>query len=430
MVDQIVLILNSLQWVFSLIVSWWWIWLPLMLLLIFLELTEHFHKTLYLTGLKWVLIEIRVPQEAHKSLKAMEQIFAALHSIGGPKEPKNLKDKYNAWKDRVIGGKIRDWMSLEIVSIGGEIHYYVRCQESQKDLVQAQIYAHYPDSELTPVADYLAQLPASLPSSEIDISGAELELTKDSAFPIKTYIEFEEQGAGKDDLRRIDPLAPLAESLAAISFGEYLGVQVLVRATGDEWIKKGQAVIDKMLDKPEKPRNNALDQTLDSIESAVGGIFGGGGEEKKEEKKEAKKFSELSPGTQDVIKAIERGWSKLAFETAVRILYAAPKDRFNTGRVGTVLAVFKQFSTQALNGFKAGFQPEVKKGRRKEEKTSQNKEELYVSYRTRKFPDKSFVLNTEELTTVFHFPDIGVRTPSLPRVEAKKGEAPSGLPTV
>jgi hypothetical protein len=38
------------------------------------------------------------------------------------------------------------------------------------------------------------------------------------------------------------------------------------------------------------------------------------------------------------------------------------------------------------------------------------------------------VMSTEELATVFHFPDMNVLAPSLTRVEAKRGGAPSNLP--
>jgi hypothetical protein len=41
-----------------------------------------------------------------------------------------------------------------------------------------------------------------------------------------------------------------------------------------------------------------------------------------------------------------------------------------------------------------------------------------------------FVLNTEELATLFHFPSqVLAPTPAIKRIEAKRGEAPPGLPT-
>ena len=41
---------------------------------------------------------------------------------------------------------------------------------------------------------------------------------------------------------------------------------------------------------------------------------------------------------------------------------------------------------------------------------------------------KTFILNTEELATVYHFPGSVVRTPALGRIESKKGEPSAGLP--
>ena len=40
----------------------------------------------------------------------------------------------------------------------------------------------------------------------------------------------------------------------------------------------------------------------------------------------------------------------------------------------------------------------------------------------------SYVLNVEELATLFHFPTFEVTAPVAPRVEAKRGKPPSGLP--
>ncbi|OGN17048.1 MAG: hypothetical protein A3C88_02515 [Candidatus Yanofskybacteria bacterium RIFCSPHIGHO2_02_FULL_50_12] len=431
MTDTLFLVLNSLQSGFVILLSWWWFWVPLMLYAIVYGEMAQYNRLSYLSTLKWVLIEIRVPQEAGKSLKAMEQIFVALHAMAAPKPPKNLKERYEAWRDRFIKGKIPHWLSLEIISIGGEIHYYIRVLEEYRDVAEAQIYGHYPDAELTQVQDYLAQLPAALPTGDLDITGAEAALQKEDVIPIKTYLEFEEEKPGKEDVKRIDPLAPLAEMMSSMQFGEYLAIQFLIRPTGDGWVKAGQKVLDKIYEKPEKPRNDALDKTISGIEKGVGAIFGvEAAEEKKEDKKEGKKFGELSPGQQEVVKAMEKGFAKLAFETGIRILYVAPKDRFVASRVPGVFAAFKQYSTQALNGFKSGSSPEVKKGFGKAKKTLVNKEALFKRFKTREFPQKPFVLNTEELTTIFHFPDIGVKTPSLPRVEAKKGEPPAGLPTV
>jgi hypothetical protein len=51
------------------------------------------------------------------------------------------------------------------------------------------------------------------------------------------------------------------------------------------------------------------------------------------------------------------------------------------------------------------------------------------SYFYMPYDRKAFVLNTEELPTIFHFPGRVAETPTFGRIEAKKGEAPTDLPT-
>ncbi|HEY4520567.1 MAG TPA: hypothetical protein VJJ72_02075 [Candidatus Paceibacterota bacterium] len=420
--DLIPLAIDTLSVLLGFFLSFWWVWLPIILFLGAKNVYLEYIKAQYLAEMKWVLLEIRVPRDVHKSPKAMEQVFAALHSI-----PFKLK-----WKDKWIQGKTPDWLSFEILSRSGEIRFYIHTTEGNRNLVEAQIYGHFPEAEIVQVPDYFSELPGAVPNDEYDLAGGELVLTKEDAYPLKTYFDFEEQGGGKEDVKRIDPLASLAEALSALGPGEYLAFHTIFRPTGDDWIKKGQAVIDKLMGKPEKPKPQGLAVKVlafifKGIESGLKSLATG--EEKKEDKKDEKRFSELNPGAQEAIKFIERSFVKLAFETSIRFIYVAPKDRFNKGRTAAVTAAYRQFSTQTLNGFKIEGGPGGK-GLFKKKKELKSKLEFYSKARSRGFFDKPYVLTTEELATVYHFPDIGVKTPSLPRVEAKKGEPPAGLPVV
>jgi hypothetical protein len=426
--DLFVYILDTLQLTFGFILLYWWVWAPLMLFMVFWGNLVAYNRAQYLTSLKWLLLEIRFPADARKSLKAMEQVFTALHATAPP--PKTLRDKWNRFRDKNFKGKVPNWYSFEIVGDSAEIHFYIRILEESRNLVEALIYGHYPDAELSIVPDYVIDWPAEIPNEEFDTTGVELGLVKENIIPIKTYLEFEEDRAGKDDVKRIDPLAPLVQALSMLGFAERVAIQLLIRPTGGDWIKKDQAALDKLLEKPAKPVVTTADLVFNVIESGIGGLVGAAPAEKKEEKKEAKPFSQLTPGVQDLIKAIEHGLSKLAFESGIRIIYLARREGYDKNRLGSVTAAFKQYSTFVLNTFKPEFSPEVRKGMNKEQRTLVNKKLLAKRYRSREFPTKPFVFNTEELTTVYHFPDVGVKTPALPRVEAKKGEPPAGLPTV
>lgn len=408
-------VLDSFLSVFSIVLSFWWLYLPFILYYILKNIFETYNISKYISGLKWVLLEIKVPRDLHKSPKAMEQVFASLHVI--PSFPTRRRDT-------IFKGKVPDWLTLEMVGMEGDTRYFVRTLESYRNFVEAQIYSQFPETEITEVPDYLAAFPTSLPNDEFDLLGGELGLTKEDAYPIRTYIEFEEKGGAIGDAKRIDPLASLAELFGSLKAGEYFAIQWNISAVGDGWIKKGQAVLDKLMGKAPKPKPNFFkDSVLPVFEPAQELVFGP--PVKKEEKKEERK--DLSHGTQETIKAIEMSFTKLAFNTGIRYMYWARKDAFTQGRTTGITGAFKQFTSMSLNGFKSKFYT-FASGFFKESKLYEMKAGLYGRFRSRSFPAEPFVLNTEELATVFHFPDVGVKAMTLPRVEAKKGEAPSNLP--
>ncbi len=414
--EQISPTLDILRLIFGFIAGWWWVYLPLLLLFVLTATYELYTKLKYIQAIKWVLFELKIPQDPGKSPKATEQMFAALHGT----LPPPIK-----WKDRVFKGKMVDWLSFEIVGIGGEPHFYVRTPEQYKKLVQSQIYAQYPDSEITEVVeDYVDLLPPSLPDNNNDLWGAEMILSKEDYYPIRTYPEFEEKSSGPDYVKRIDPLASLAEVISSLESGEYLGVQLLVRPTGDGWVKKGQAEMDKLQGKKPKAGESLLTKVVFEIDKIIPGHV----EVKKDEKKPEQ--TQLTSGKQEAIKAAERKMSKIGFECGVRFMYAAPKETFHRAHISGVIGAFKQFALQTINSFKLNSRTiTFAKWPFKKSKEYNKKVFLLNKFKNRSLPAKGFILNIEELATIYHLPDVGVKSPLLPRVETKKGEAPAGLPT-
>lgn len=419
--DSFLLILNSFKFAFSIFFSLWWVYLPIFLFLIAKMAIENYTNLKFRMSLRWVLLEIKVPQEMNKSPKAMELIFAGLHGV------------YTTpvtWKDSFFGGKMPTWYSFEIVGKGGETHFYIRTLEQFKNLVESQIYAQYPTAEVSEVPDYVNDLPNYLPDEKYDLWGTDLMLNKPDAYPIRTYPEFEEKGGGLNDVKRVDPIASLAELFSTLKADEQIWVQIVSSPTGDGWIKAGQAELDKLMGKvPTQKKGGFLSEMVFSIDKAITSIGSDPLAEKKEERKER---VEMTPGKQDIMKAMEKSWDKLGYTTAIRFLYIGAKDNFHQAHVSGVTGAFRQFSSLNLNGFKANILTlTFAKGLFKKSKLLKKKQIIYQAYKERKlFPPSviKYVLNTEELATVFHFPDTGVRSPLLPRVEAKKGEPPQGLP--
>jgi len=129
---------------------------------------------------------------------------------------------------------------------------------------------------------------------------------------------------------------------------------------------------------------------------------------------------------------------KPAFKTNIRGLYLYKKDNFNSTHRKVVEAYFPHFYTQNLNVLKYGDETRTKvhfiwRARRiysRKKKIFRN----YVERFTPLFPKMSswgtFILTTEELATIYHFPAkiTGLAAPAMTHIEAKKSGPPSGLP--
>jgi len=427
---------------FSLVLEYWWVWLPLLLARSAYTQWLDYQKEKYLLSMKWTVLEIIPPPEIlYSSPKAAESFFSWLHSSYGG----GIK-----WKEQMFGGKIPDWFSLEIISNGGETHFYIRCTEGQRNSVEAALFSQYPQAEIRPVEDYIQLLPAEFDSVNYDIAGSDFVCTQPSAYPIKSWQEFEDAG-GKDEYARLDPLAPLLEIMSALNPGEHLWLQYIIRPTGGDWIKNGHEVVDKMVGREPKPENlHLLIRILSVPVFLIQGMFSmfSSSTPVEEKKKEEKPFSlqSLTPADKLVLEQVQLKLSKLAFKTAIRTVYIARKEAFNGARSASVSGMMKQLFYTNLNTFKPGNGTKDKgilawmfpsdKGFFAAERILKKKSGLYKAYMKRlfsppskKLKDFPIILNVEELATLWHMPSLNVKAPLLPRVQAKKGQPPAMLPT-
>jgi hypothetical protein len=442
MVD-ISVILDGMQRGVLLVFAYWWAWLPFFLAMGAYASWMDYQKEKYIAGMKWVVLEILPPPEIlYSSPKAAESFFAGLHaSYGG-----GIK-----WKDQAFGGKIPDWFSLEIVSIGGPTHFYIRCTESSRNIVESLLFSQYPQAEIRVAEDYVKLIPDEFDPTQFDVSGTEFVFSQAPAYPIKSWTEFEDAG-GKDEYSRLDPLAPLLEVMSSLQPSEFLWLQYIIRPTGGDWVKDGKAVVDKIIGREAKKEESVPlplwffslpFRLIGAIATEVGLIPA-----VEEKKKEEKPFSltGLTPAEKDALERIQQKLSKLAFKTSIRAFYVARKEAFNGARGASVTAMFKQLFYNNMNTFKPGGGTKDKgsfpwmfpndKGFGADEKTLKKKKSMYGAYRKRAFSSppkdgKSFaiILNTEELATLWHLPGLNVKAPMLPRVQSKKGVPPSFLPT-
>lgn len=391
---------------------------------------------IFVSRQKKVFLAIDVPKNNEQLPKAVENIFA---HIQGAYSSATKKEKW-------IDGKFGPVFSFEIVSIGGYIQFVIMTWEKYRDMIEALIYAQYPEAEITEIEDYTKFAPQKWPNKTHLMFATEF-VTKNSIYlPIKTYPEFEEKLAGEFK----DPMAQLLESLSRLLPDEQVWLQVLIQLEKQEWQKGGDKLVKKMIGaKAPKPKPTLVDKAVElpltALTVASDAVFGAAAAPvKKEDKGARSEMLFLSPGERAAVEAVERKISKLGYKTKIRFIYFAP---FKIARTSTVISfvrgALQQFTSMDMNQFTFNGNLTTKRDyfwqtngiwyylsgtfyRTVNERMQIN----FRGYKNRSLwtGGKCFYLNTEELATIWHFPIMTVKAPLVKRTEAKRAEPPAGLP--
>ncbi len=234
--------------------------------------------------LNWIMLEVRLPRVIDKSPKAFEIAANAFLQTGG------IGNRFGVfWK-----GNMPAYHSLEIVSLEGEVHFYIRIQSKFKAIVSNNIYSQYPTVEITEVEDYMTRfkmthktskdkfsiwginyglgrdiivgnkikdktvvgmmgrmikfvfygvfiaiydMSSNMFSSKHDDHGSTAEATDDiklkaSYLPIQTYVDYELHKDPKEIFKH-DPLTPVLEWLGSLSKGQYGIYQICISDEGN-----------------------------------------------------------------------------------------------------------------------------------------------------------------------------------------------------
>jgi len=393
--------------------------LPLLFGSLFLYVWLEYIRALFINKQEYMLLEIKLPKEQPKSPLAMELVLNALHQSG---------PMASTWFDVYWKGGVRPWFSLEIISIEGDVRFFIWMRRSFRSFFESQIYAQYPEVEVTEAEDYTRFI--EFDKDKIDIWGCEFGLVKDDAYPIKTYVDYGLDKNPKEE-EKIDPMTPMIEFLGSIGTGQQIWYQILVQMhrgreeknlmPWQKWFGKGKTTWQK---DAEKEMNKILKRDPKTKTSS----------EKIDDKPTLTITSKIE---KDTAEAIERSITKPGFDIGIRGLYITDADKFTGMNIGGMLSSWKQYGSNNLNAirpvggmtiFSYPWQ-DFRNIRKNKVKTA-----LFDAYRRRSFfhaPYKGepFVFNTEELATIYHFPGSVAKTPSFKRIDAKKTQAPFNLPT-
>lgn len=388
---------------------------------IFWPLWLRYIRAKFSYGLKFTLLELKLPKDVFKSPLAMEVVLQSIHNTA------NGSTYAQFWK-----GEYRPFYSLEIASIEGQVKFFVWTEDRRKTGIMSALYSQYPGIEISEAPDYAQSV--HFDEKNMKVWAADYKFTKDANkgehYPIKTYVDYGLLDDPKEELK-VDPLVPVLEFLGSVGPNQQVWVQYIIQAhikndrkpghlwkKTDRWKDESIKLIDKLMMRDPKTK--------------VAG--------EKDEKTGFTKLPSLSKGEGDIVTAIERRLSKQVFDVGLRVIYFAHKDVFSAPfGIGGMIAAYKHFSTEHMNGIKqdgdtwlaqfAGVPWEDYRNMRRNYYSAA----VFQAYRRRSFFYPPFegtpmVMNSEELATLFHLPGAVAGTPTLARVPSKKGEAPTNLP--
>src|SRR3989339_775414 len=377
---------------------------------------------------KFTLLAIDIPQENVQTPKAVEQMFS---HIAGAFEHPDLRGKFRE-------GYKQKWFSFEIISIEGYIQFLVWTEQTFRDLVEASVYAQYPDAEITEVEDYVTQVPDKYPNDTHDIWIGDFSLAEHDAFPIRSYREFE-HSISKDTVLK-DPMGTFLESFTRIGYGEQMWFQILVQPTDNHWKEKSIEKIKELIGEKKESHKSKLNfltenfitkevgRSLEELNAQLtGGIRSEGGESSSSDHEEKNQLKYLTPGQSKLIEAMEEKIAKIGFKVKMRGVYVARKEVFNTARgVNALVGAINQFNIPTANSIV----PKSTTNIRNKNKKIHKQNHFFKAYKKRKIKAGAnpCVLNIEELATLWHFPMSHVKTPQVQKASSKVAEPPIGLP--
>lgn len=366
------------------------LWLPVALFAIAWPLWLNVIRSRFVDGVPYVTLELKPGDETPPTAKAMELVFYSLYH------------RTNISRiDAYLRGKVRSSWSFEVYAHNGRVRFFAHVPASYRVLLEARIQAEYRDIDIHEVRDYSREL--HFDPLHMRLTAREYTLAKPDPYPLKTYVAYE------DAHEKRDVFGDIVEGLANTNENEHVFLSIIMRPH-------------------QRERYNIFENPRDTLhESAhveIKKLVGSHGE-----------MGKLAPTTKAIVTAIESALKKPSFDCGIRSLYIADRERFDESYEQKMSHLLDPLNDSDLNGFVA-YDPNHRPGFILSEIFNAvpmlASSHLLNLYRRRAFfappyYGKAFVLNTEELATLFHLPHAS-RGSALARMRGLTLEPPENLP--
>jgi hypothetical protein len=336
------------------------------------------------------------PQKQEKEMIAIaEQFFA---TIGTGEQHRDIS--------HFLG--IGEYMTFEIASSNKKISFFINVPKRLQSLVEKQLHAQYPAAQIDVVKPY------NIFGKNSAVVAAELGLQKNYVFPIRTYKVMES-----------DPLNALTNSLSKLTEEEGASIQLLISPAHNHWQSKPRSYAMKIQQgkNPDFVTASSSTKVMNSIFEMFNSIFDSFFNSPKKNMNPMQNYMDptgkhkplsLTPMQQELVKKFEEKASRPGYNFNLRIISSSTDSAMAETNLRNILSSFMQYSMPPFNGFKV---------------LKRKQQQIISDYIFRVFRNNHDVLNTEELSSIWHLPTRYIETPNVKWVSAKKAPAPTNVPT-
>lgn len=327
-------------------------------------------------------------EEIKKLIAVMEQFYAGIVRVE------------DGWLRGMFRGSSS--LSFEIVlpAIGEEIHFYIGVPRKYVETAEKQITGFLNEAKVERMDDYNIFNPVGASA------GSSLTLSHSFYLPVKTYQQLE-----------IDPLNFITNAMSKLEFrGEGCALQVLVKPN-KTWQEEAHKILWEM--KSGKTFKQAYAHvTKGAVQALFESLQTKAKEEISKAQQEKEKAQERFRTVDDAtIKALEQKASKVGFDINVRVVVSALTQTRADAILSSIESSFSQFENPNLNGFV------VKRA------VGKQLSKLIYDFSFRNFNiSQRMILNTEELTSVFHFPTPYLETKKIKSLKSRAAPLPVNMP--
>lgn len=405
--------------------------------LVMLDTSFNFNIDYYLVVVFWALLAFLLLAIIKKIITAIAENSSyfdhAIYLVRLPKEKPSDKDGETS--DRVqnlreeiakgetifsaIGGLraqrgfslvgLRAWLfgrndhfSFEIVANKKLISFYIVAPREMGRYLEQQVHAYFPEAVIEEVGDYNIFSPSG------SVAVTYLKTKRHYLFPLKTYNKME-----------TDPMNSLINAMSQLDNNEGMAIQYLVRSAKPGWhhvVKNFVSDAHKYGSVESALKNKGLFKFIIFLGDLI-----------KTAKPKEGKFEnqpKLTPMEEEVLKTIEEKNAKAGLDVNLRIVVSAKDEPVAKHLLNNMIGAFGEY-----NSYEYGNKLQNKANKVSGFFPWRGHGKIINDFIFRRFDRKtSFLLNTEEMNSLYHFPLKNTETPNIVWLTAKYAAAPTDIP--